>query len=126
MSKTRRSSEKNEATEPKTAAIETETAATPKPEVKKAPAKSVKAVFVPVGLVNVHLETPGGNEYNLVPRKVFIIAAEDVDWFFNDWDWCFRQRLVRASDYKPTCGYYDPKTEVEAPAAAEAGSGEKE
>ncbi len=79
------------------------------PEAKKAPVKAVKAVFVPVGHVNIHLETPSGNEYNLVPRKVFTIKAEDVKWFFTDWDWGFRQRLILAADYKPTCGYYDPK-----------------
>lgn len=71
--------------------------------------KSVKVIFVPIGLVNVHLYTPSGNEYNIKPREVFKIAAEDVDWFFNDWEWCFRQRLVLAADYHPTCGYHDPK-----------------
>ncbi len=81
----------------------------PEPEAKKVPAKAVKAIFVPVGHVNVHLETPSGNEYNLVPREVFTIKAEDVDWFFTDWHWNFRQRLVRADGYKPTCGYHDPK-----------------
>lgn len=90
------------ATEPK--AVEM-----PEPEAKKAPAKAVKAVFVPVGNVKVHVAAPGGNEYNLVPKEVFTIAAEDVDWFFNDLDWSFRKRLILASDYKPTCGYHDSK-----------------
>ncbi len=88
---------------------ESKTAKQPEPEAKKAPAKSVKAVFVPVGHVNVHLETPSGNDYNLVPREVFTIKAEDVEWFFTIWDWGFRQRLVLAADYHPTCGYHDPK-----------------
>ncbi len=92
-----------------TKADEPKNAKTPEPEAQKAPAKAVKAVFVPVGHVNVHLETPSGNEYNLVPRKVFTIKAEDVEWFFTEWHWSFRQRLVRKEDYKPTCGYYDPK-----------------
>lgn len=92
-----------------TKADEPKNAKTPEPEAKKAPAKAVEAVFVPVGQVNVHLETPSGNEYNLVPRKVFTIAAEDVEWFFTDWHWNFRQRLMIAKDYKPTCGYHDPK-----------------
>ena len=86
---------------------EPKTTKPPEPEAKKATA--VKAVFVPVGHVNVHLDTPSGNEYNLVPRKVFTIKAEDVDWFFTTWDRGFRQRLVLEADYKPTCGYHDPK-----------------
>ena len=85
-------------------------AKTPEPESQKAPTKDVKAVFVPVGQVKVHVETPSGNEYNLVPREVFTIAAKDVDWFFTDWYWGFRQRLVLAKDYKPTCGYHDSKS----------------
>lgn len=79
-----------------------EAPAQPKPK-----GKAVQAVFAPVGTVNVHLVTPSGNEYNIKPRKEFKIAAEDADWFFNDWEWCFRRRLVRAVDYKPTCGYHD-------------------
>ncbi len=71
--------------------------------------KSVEVIFAPVGLVNVHLYTPSGNEYNIKPREAFKIAAEDVDWFFNEWHWNFRQRLVRVEDYHPTCGYHDPK-----------------
>ncbi len=86
-----------------------DTAKQPEPELKKAPVKAVQAVFVPVGHVKVHLETPSGNEYNLVPREVFTIAAEDVAWFFTDWHWSFRQRLMLAKDYHPTCGYHDPK-----------------
>ena len=85
-------------------------------EIEKAPAqpkaKSVPAVFAPIGLVNVHLVTPSGNEYHIKSREEFKIAAEDVDWFFTDWEWCFRQRLVRASDYKPTCGYHDHQVET--------------
>ncbi len=107
MSKTPKSLDKPEAK-----VSEPEVGPTPEPEVKKAPvkkAKAVKAVFVPVGYVKVHLTTPSGNEYNLVPREVFTIAAEDVSWFFVDWDWCFRQRLVLEVDYEPTCGYSDPK-----------------
>ena len=104
MPKTRKSSDKikAETDEPKISLLS-------EPEVEKAPAKAVKAVFVPVGYVKVHVETPSGNEYNLVPREVFTIAAEDVDWFFTTWDWSFRQRLCLVSDYKPTCGYHDPK-----------------
>ena len=94
---------------PSDKAAEAETAPTPEPEAKQAPAKATKAVFVPVGNVKVHLDTPSGNEYNLVPKEVFTIAAEDVDWLFNDLDWSFRKRLVLASDYNPTCGYHDPK-----------------
>ncbi len=72
-------------------------------------AKAVQAIFAPIGIVNVHLVSPNGNEYHIKPREEFKIAAEDVDWFFGDWEWCFRQRLVRAEDYNPTCGYHDPK-----------------
>lgn len=90
-----------------------ETPVLPQPKVK-----SVRAVYVPVGTVNVHLVTPSGNEYNIKPREEFKIAAEDVAWFFYNWDWCFRQRLVRAADYKPTCGYHDHQVPVAAKAAA--------
>ncbi len=134
MSKKARTS--TEADEPKTDNPPEAAASKAPPEAaaSKAPvkapavrlAKAVKAVFVPVGHVNVHLETPSGNEYNLVPREVFTIAAEDVEWFFTEWNWSFRQRLVRASDYKPTCGYHDPKAEAAGKAKAEAESGEKE
>lgn len=112
---------------------EPETAATAEPAVKapakvarvvKAP-KPVEAVFVPVGQVKVHLKAPSGNEYDLVPRKVFTIAAADVDWFFHDWEWCFRQRLVRAEEYKPQCGYHDSKAGCST-AKAEADSRDKE
>ncbi len=95
------------------------------PAPPKSKTKAIAVVFVPIGIVNVHLYTPSGNEYHIKPREEFKIAAEDVDWFFNEWDWCFRQRLVRAADYKPTCGYHDPKDGI-APAKAEVDSGEKE
>lgn len=79
------------------------------PAQPKAKAKAVRVLFVPVGTVRVHVCAPSGNEYNIEPRKEFKIAAEDVNWFFTDWDWSFRQRLVLAEDYEPTCGYHDPK-----------------
>lgn len=76
---------------------------------KISPPKAVKAVFVPVGSIKVNLETPSGNEYHIVPCEKFTIKGEDVDWFFTTWDWSFRQRLLLAADYHPTCGYHDPK-----------------
>ena len=91
---------------------ENEALKTEAPVQTKPKAKSVKAVFVPIGLVNVHLVTPSGNEYQIKPREEFKIAAEDADWFFTDWEWCFRQRLVLATDYKPTCGYHDHQVET--------------
>lgn len=70
-------------------------------------AKSATAVFNPVGMVSVHLVTPEGNDYDVKPREPFKIKAEDVDWFFTDWHWSFRQHLCLAEDYHPTCGYHD-------------------
>ncbi len=115
-----RSSHKRSNEAPKDEEATTQPAATfeaeaPK-EIEKSPAqpkaKAVLAVFAPIGLVNVHLVTPSGNEYHIKPREEFKIAAEDADWFFTDWEWCFRQRLVRAADYKPTCGYHDHQVET--------------
>ncbi len=72
-------------------------------------AKAATAVFDPVGIVKVHVVTPEGNAYDVKPREPFKIKAEDVDWFFGDWNWAFRQHLCLAADYKPVCGYHDPK-----------------
>lgn len=72
-------------------------------------AKAATAVFNPVGMVSVHVVTPEGNDYDVKPREPFKIKAEDVDWFFGDWNWAFRQHLCLEADYHPTCGYHDPK-----------------
>lgn len=69
--------------------------------------KAVTAVFNPVGMVKVHVDTPAGNSYDVKPREPFKIAADDVVWFFESWNWAFRQRLCLAEDYKPVCGYQD-------------------
>ncbi len=71
--------------------------------------KAVTAVFDPVGMVAVHVVTPEGNEYDVKPREPFKIKAEDVAWFFGNWNWAFRQHLYVGEDYHPTCGYHDPK-----------------
>lgn len=76
---------------------------------EKPKAKAVTAVFNPVGDVRVNATAPSGNVYQIKPRESFKIAAEDVPWFFEDWDWAFRQRLCLTKDYQPTCGYHDPK-----------------
>ncbi len=77
--------------------------------VPKPKAKAVTAVYAPIGNVRVNLTTPNGNDYHIVARQPFKIASEDVAWFFNEWAWAFRQRLCRAEDYHPTCGYGNPK-----------------
>lgn len=69
--------------------------------------KAVTAVFDPVGMVKVHVETAAGNAYDVKPREPFKIAADDVVWFFESWDWAFRKRLCLAADYKPVGGYHD-------------------
>ncbi len=71
--------------------------------------KAVTAVFDPVGMVNVHVKTATGNYYDVKPREPFKIAADDVAWFFESWDWAFRQRLCLVEDYKPLLGYHDAK-----------------
>lgn len=70
-------------------------------------AKAVTTIFNPTGNVRVNLTAPSGNKYHIEPRQPFKIASEDVDWFFNEWDWQYRQSLTRAEDYVPTAGYLD-------------------
>ena len=69
--------------------------------------KAVTAIFHPDGNVRVNLTAPSGNAYSIEPRQPFKIASEDVDWFFYEWDWRFRQRLTRVEDYTPPAGYHD-------------------
>ena len=83
----------------------------------KSPVKapSVKAVFRPAGNVNVNLTTPGGNQYQIRCRQPFTIQAEDVDFFFVNWDWKFRQRLFREEDVPADPhAYNDRKSEAKA------------
>lgn len=83
--------------------------------------KAVTAIFHPDGNVRVNLAAPSGNEYSIVPRQPFQIAPEDVDWFFCEWDWRFRQRLTRVEDYEPPAGYFDasPSGAPKAPGSGE-------
>ncbi len=74
-------------------------------------AKSVKAVFCPNGNVNVNLTTPGGNQYQIRCRQPFTIQPEDVDFFFVDWDWKFRQRLYREGEVPADPHAYDDDNE---------------
>lgn len=69
--------------------------------------KAVTAIFHPDGSVTVNLTTPSGRPYHIEPRVPFEIAGEDVDWFFYEWDWRFRQRLCRVEEYAPPAGYFD-------------------
>ena len=92
---------------PKTPKSEKTKIKTEADEPKISPPKAVQAIFVPVGSIKMHLKTPSGNDYNIVPCEEFTIKGEDVDWFFTKWDWSFRQRLCLISDYHPTCGYSD-------------------
>ncbi len=80
-----------------------------KPSKNTPEPKAATAVFDPVGMVTVHVVTPNDNEYDVKPREPFKIKAEDVAWFFGDWNWAFRQHLCLVKDYHPTCGYHDPK-----------------
>lgn len=63
--------------------------------------KAVQAIFNPDGDILVRAVAPSGNVYEIKPRASFKIAGEDVDWFFYEWDWQWRQRLCRTEDYQP-------------------------
>lgn len=97
---------------------ETPVAVAEKPAPK---AKAVTAIFHPDGNVRVNLTAPSGREYHIEPRQPFEIASEDVDWFFYEWDWRFRQRLTRVEDYVPPAGYHDatPDGKPKAPGSGE-------
>lgn len=69
--------------------------------------KAATAIFHPDGNVRINLTAPSGREYHIEPREPFEIAGEDVDWFFYEWDWQYRQRLTRVEDYTPPAGYFD-------------------
>lgn len=75
---------------------------TKKQEAAPAPKLSaVQAVFDPAGDIHCRVVAPSGNVYNVKPREAFKIEAEDVDWFFHEWDWQHRQRLSLKSEYQP-------------------------
>lgn len=81
---------------------------TTKKEAAPAPKPSaVQAVFDPAGDIHCRAVTPGGNEYDVKPREAFRIAAEDVDWFFHEWDWQHRQCLSLKSEYQPRRAQFD-------------------
>ncbi len=78
-------------------------------------AQSVRAVFCPIGNVNVNLTTPGGNQYQIRCRQPFTIQPEDEDFFFINWDWKFRQRLFREDEVPADLhAYNDHKNEAKA------------
>lgn len=66
-----------------------------------------QAIFDPDGDILVRATAPSGNVYEIKPRAVFPIASEDVDWFFYEWDWQWRQRLDHAEDYQPRRPQFD-------------------
>ena len=67
----------------------------------------VQAVFDPDGDIIVRAIAASGNVYEIKPRTSFKIAGEDVDWFFYEWDWQWRQCLCRSDDYQPKRPQFD-------------------
>lgn len=74
----------------------------------------VQAIFDPAGNICVSAKAPSGNEYKIAPRESFQIAAEDVDWFFHEWNWEHRQRLSRAEEYQPRQLQFNNGRQIEA------------
>lgn len=62
---------------------------------------TVRAIFDPAGDICVRPVTPRGNTYEIEPRVPFQIAAEDVEWFFHEWEAQHRQCLSRVEEYQP-------------------------
>lgn len=73
----------------------------------------VRAIFDPAGDIRVRVVTPSGNAYEVLPRVSFLIATEDVDWFFYAWDWEHRQRLCRAEEYQPRRPQFNNGRQIE-------------